>query len=49
MEDLQNTMWNDRINALLPKDVKVAHKIGNFQGVCNDVGIVFAEEPYILQ
>ena len=48
MEDLQNTMWNDRINALLPKDVKVAHKIGNFQGVCNDVGIVFAEEPYIL-
>ena len=48
VEDLQNTMWNDRINKLLPKDVKVAHKIGNFEGVYNDVGIVFAEEPYVL-
>ncbi|UZQ86130.1 class A beta-lactamase-related serine hydrolase [Thermoclostridium stercorarium] len=48
IEDLQNTMWNDRINKLLPKDVKVAHKIGNYEGVYNDVGIVFAEEPYVL-
>lgn len=48
IEDLQNTMWNDRINKLLPKDVKVAHKIGNFDAVYNDVGIVFAEEPYAL-
>ena len=48
IEDLQNTMWNDRINKLLPKDVKVSHKIGNFDGVYNDVGIVFAEQPYVL-
>lgn len=48
IEDLQNTMWNDRINKLLPEDVKVAHKIGNFDGVYNDVGIIFAEEPYVL-
>lgn len=48
IEDLQNTMWNDRINKLLPEDVKVSHKIGNYDGVYNDVGIVFAEEPYAL-
>jgi len=48
IEDLQNTLWNDRINKLLPEDVKVAHKIGNYTGVYNDVGIVFAEEPYAL-
>lgn len=48
MEDLQNTQWNDRINKLLPEDVKVPHKIGNYPGVYNDVGIVFASEPYVL-
>ena len=48
MEDLQNTQWNDRINKLLPEDVKVPHKIGNYPGVCNDVGIVLASEPYVL-
>lgn len=48
IDDLQNTMWNDRINKLLPEDVKVSHKIGNYPAVYNDVGIVFAEEPYSL-
>lgn len=48
IEDLQNTQWNDRINKHLPDDVKVSHKIGNFPGVYNDVGIVFANEPYVL-
>lgn len=48
IEDLQNTIWNDRINKLLPADVKVSHKIGNYEAVCNDVGIVFATEPYAL-
>ncbi|MBP7175281.1 MAG: serine hydrolase [Thermoclostridium sp.] len=48
MGDLQNTEWNDRINRLLPADVKVPHKIGSSPGVCNDVGIVFASEPYVL-
>lgn len=50
MEDLQNTVFNDRINRYLPEDVKVAHKIGSFEslGVFNDVGIVFADEPYVL-
>lgn len=48
VDDLQNTMWNDRINKLLPGDVKVSHKIGNYNKVYNDVGIVFATEPYVL-
>lgn len=48
MEDLQNTHWNDRINKLLPDDIKVAHKIGNYPKVYNDAGIVFAPEPYVL-
>ncbi len=48
MHDLENTVFKDRIDALLPKDVKVAHKIGNFTNTANDVGIVFAKTPYIL-
>jgi len=48
IDDLQNTMWNDRINKYLPGDVKVSHKIGNFEGVYNDVGIVFDSKPYVL-
>lgn len=46
--NLENTKFNDRINALLPKDVKVAHKIGNQVKTANDVGIVFASHPYVL-
>jgi beta-lactamase class A len=48
IEDLQNTIWNDRINKLLPKEVKVPHKIGNYPKVYNDVGIVFASKPYAI-
>lgn len=50
---LENTVFNDRIPKLLPNDVKVAHKIGNYSGgtwgtVINDVGIIYAENPYII-
>jgi len=48
IEDLQNTLWNDRINKYLPKEVRVPHKIGNYPNVYNDVGIVFASKPYVL-
>ncbi len=49
MNDLLNTeLYDDRLPALLPKSVKVAHKIGNEVGVINDVGIVFADRPYIV-
>ncbi len=48
IRDLENTVFKDRIDALLPDDIKVAHKIGNFTNTANDVGIVFAKTPYIL-
>ncbi len=48
MNNLLNTEFNDRLPALLPKYVKVAHKIGTQVNVINDVGIVFSDEPYIL-
>ncbi|NPV91368.1 MAG: serine hydrolase [Firmicutes bacterium] len=48
MNSFLNTEFNDELPALLPKNVKVAHKIGNQVGVVNDVGIVFTSSPYIL-
>ncbi|HZK28089.1 MAG TPA: serine hydrolase [Thermoclostridium sp.] len=48
IDDLKNTAWNDRINKFLPKDVELAHKIGSYPGVFNDVGIVFASQPYAI-
>lgn len=48
LDSLLNTEFNDRLPALLPEDVPVAHKIGTQVRVFNDVGIVFTEEPYIL-
>jgi beta-lactamase class A len=37
---LKNSDFEDRIPALLPKDVTVYHKIGNGIGFVHDVGIV---------
>ena len=48
MNNFLNTDFNDRLPALLPKSVQVAHKIGNGVNVDNDVGIVFAAKPYIV-
>ena len=45
---LEHTDWHDRINGLLPKEVRVAHKIGNQTRTANDVGIIFASQPYVL-
>lgn len=46
--NMENTDWSDRIDAKLPDEVKVAHKIGNQTSTRNDVGIVFATHPYVL-
>ncbi|HUP11537.1 MAG TPA: serine hydrolase, partial [Niastella sp.] len=42
--------FNDMIPALLPKDVKVAHKTGNITGVLHDSGIVILPDghQYVL-
>ncbi|MBN2853462.1 MAG: serine hydrolase [Clostridia bacterium] len=47
---LKNTVYNDKIPALLPKTVEVAHKIGDYFEIPshNDAGIIFTEQPYIL-
>lgn len=46
--NLCNTIHNDRLPKLLPKDVKVAHKIGDQIQAVHDVGIIYADNPYIL-
>jgi beta-lactamase class A len=49
MNSYENTKHNDRIPEGLPKGVRVAHKIGSWPpSAYHDVGIVFAQRPYIL-
>lgn len=51
MSNLQNTVFNNRIPKLIPPNVKIAHKIGNWPptGTYNDVGYVeHPERPYII-
>lgn len=45
---LTNTFWEERIPAGVPKEIKVAHKIGTQKGVYSDCGIIFGETPYVL-
>src|SRR5689334_17597048 len=47
---LLNQQFNEIIPALLPKDVKVAHKTGNITNVQHDSGIVFLPDgrKYVL-
>lgn len=46
---LEHTRFSDRLPALLPKDVTIAHKIGSQVRVVNDAGIVFLpRHPYII-
>ena len=40
---------NDRLPARLPEGVRVAHKTGNWQDACHDVGLVLAPfGPYVV-
>ena len=48
VNELQNTVFNDRLPTLLPSDIKVAHKIGNWLNSYHDVGIVFTDNPYVI-
>jgi beta-lactamase class A/glucose/arabinose dehydrogenase len=47
MYDLAHTIWNTGMNRYIT-EVPVAHKEGDLSGVANDVGLVYAEHPYIL-
>lgn len=46
--NLSDTIWEDRIPASIPKEIKVVHKIGTLIGVISDAGIVFAKKPFVL-
>lgn len=48
VQNMINTKFYDRLPVLLPKNLKIAHKTGNYTGVVHDVGIVYAEKPYIV-
>lgn len=46
--NLCNTIYNDRLPRLLPKGVRVAHKVGDQIGAVHDVGIIYSDKPYVL-
>lgn len=49
MELLESELIDDRIPALLPEDVIVAHKTGNWEAATHDSGMVFSEDAiYII-
>ena len=48
LENLTNTVLEDRIPAGVPSGIKVAHKFGSEKGVVNDCGIVYSKNPYII-
>lgn len=48
LDFLENTEFNDRIPLYLPEGTVVAHKIGNQVGTMNDIGIIYAKNPYIV-
>jgi beta-lactamase class A len=48
INELQNTVFNDRLPVRLPSCIKVAHKIGNWVDSYHDVGIVFTDNPYVI-
>lgn len=48
LDDMANPIYHVGLPGKLPRDLVVAHKEGDVYGVANDVGIVFAERPYIL-
>ena len=48
LENLTNTVLEDRITAGVPSGVKVRHKFGSEAGVVNDCGIVEAKKAYVI-
>ncbi len=44
---LSNTIWNTGLNRFI-HEVQVGHKEGDVTGVSDDVGIVYADRPYVI-
>ncbi|WP_326907787.1 serine hydrolase [Sedimentibacter sp. MB31-C6] len=47
-EILLEQQINHKIPGKLPESIKVAHKTGEDDGITNDVGIVYSEEPFVI-
>ncbi|GFZ31027.1 serine hydrolase [Clostridium zeae] len=47
IDDMKDTIYHDRIDKYIPQEI-VAHKIGDYEDYVNDIGIIYADEPYIL-
>ena len=48
LEILSCQQLNNKIPLLLPLDFQVAHKTGEVDGVSHDVGIVYADKPFVV-
>lgn len=48
LEILKLQQVNYKIPYLLPKDIKIAHKTGDDNGITHDVGIIFGKNPFII-
>lgn len=48
LEHLTETIYEDRIPAGIPEDIRVAHKVGTEVNVIADAGIVYAPRPFVL-
>ena len=44
LEIMTNTSFEERLPRPLPKEPRVAHKIGSYESTFSDAGIVFPEE-----
>ena len=47
-DTLLDQQINHKIPGYLPGDIDVGHKTGEDDGITNDVGIVYAKEPFVL-
>lgn len=47
-ETLLKQQINHKIPGKLPDNIEVAHKTGEDDGITNDVGIVYADEPFVI-
>lgn len=47
LNHLNNTSFDDRIAKYIPNEL-VHHKIGNYLGAINDIGIVYSKNPFII-
>ncbi len=47
-DSLTDTVNEDRITAGVPSGVRVVHKFGSEEGIVNDCGIVYADNPYVV-